>query len=90
MLLTKSRIPIIATVLILLLGFILIIGQASGDDADGPIPTEFDSDVSDVIWDWSGSGQSGSIEIFLDSPLDGIVFSIDHREPAQLLQHLNI
>ncbi|MEE8442560.1 MAG: hypothetical protein V3S37_02320 [Dehalococcoidia bacterium] len=77
MLLTKSRIPIVATVLILLLGFILIIGQASGDDADGPVGSEFDSDVSEVVWDWSGSGQAGSIEILLGASLDGIVFSIE-------------
>jgi len=75
MLLIKNRIPIVATVLVLLMGFVIVLAQASADNADGPIPWALDT--IDVNWDWSGTGQSGSIEILLDATLEGDVFSIE-------------
>ena len=81
MLLTKSRIPIVATGIILLFGFFafIITDRASADPADGPIPGGFfgNDATATTGWDWSGSGQTGKIDIFLGAGLAGNVFEIE-------------
>ncbi|MFC1935274.1 hypothetical protein ACFLX9_00685 [Chloroflexota bacterium] len=68
----RNRIPIVATCLILLLGYglVLVLGQASADVADGSIPSEeFGDDTAEndtVGWDWTFSAQRVQIKIFLD------------------------
>ena len=81
MLLIKNRIPIVATVLVLIMGFVLVLAQASADDATGSIPSgEFgdNTDVNDPIgWEWESSGNQIRIDIFLDDAWAGLVFGIE-------------
>ena len=81
MLLTKSRIPIVAAGIILLFSFVLffVVDRASADPADGPIPGGFfgNDATATTGWDWSGSGQTGKIDIFLGADLAGDVFEIE-------------
>ncbi|MFC1935272.1 hypothetical protein ACFLX9_00675 [Chloroflexota bacterium] len=81
MFLTKIRAPIVATVFIVLLGFVLALGQASADDAAGSIPSGDFGDntaANDPIgWEWEGSGNDIRIDIFLDDAWADLVYGIE-------------
>ncbi len=81
MVLTRNRISIIATGLILLLAFSLlfIAERARADDVEG-VP--FDANVADndrVTWNWTNVGNAVKIDVFLAdiSTIAGKVFSIE-------------
>ena len=69
MLLTKSRIPILATGIILLFGFVLFLmaERASAHDSETP----FGDTVTDLSWGWVFDGDSVNVCFAPGRPMDG-------------------
>ena len=68
MLLTRSRIPILALGLIALFSFVLLLNarSASGDTAAGDIPGgTFTNTATDIFWDWTFDGDSVNVRFVL-------------------------
>jgi hypothetical protein len=82
MLLTESRISIVAKGLILfVLGSLLFLamgGRASANDAAGPLASfGDDTAASQLGWGWNSQGQDVKVDVILDSSLAGTVYGIE-------------